>query len=130
MKYVMEEIEIRGSGISCVGEGCRGVIELKNDGCLELKIGGGKLNEVKNESMGEGIELNRKGSRSGGGGMLFRDYLKLSEDVKGVNGLEMEKGDEIGEEMLNVWKMVKEVKNVEGCKCDGYYEEVGSGIKK
>lgn len=130
MKYVIEEIDITGSRITCLPDGCTPVIELNNDPSLQFKIGPAKFNEVNNETIAQAIEFNSNPTTTGRAPIFFTDYLKLTEHVNRLNGFEMEKADQIAEEMLNLSKMLKELNNLQASNCDCYYNELGTPIKK
>ena len=130
MKYIIEEIEIFGSQIVCLPDGVTPVIELNNDPSLQFKIGPAKFNEVTTDTIRQAVEFNSKTSIAGREPIFFTDYLALVEQVNRLNGFEMEKANQIAEEMLNLSKMLQDLYNLQTTNCDKYYDEIGTPLKK
>lgn len=130
MKYMIEEIEIFASQIVCLPDGVTPVIQLNNDPSLQFKIVPAKFNEVTTDSIRQAIQFNAKASTTGREPIFFTDYLALTEQVNRLNGFEMEKANQIAEEMLNLSKMLQDLNNLQTAGCDKYYDELGTPLKK
>lgn len=122
MKYMIEGFDVYAVELVELPDHSAVVIQLNHDVSLQFKLAPAQFREVTMEAIAESIEKKDPAVRQP---ILFRDGVKLADVVRRLNLMEMQKCDDLAEELLNTSKFLSMLNKEQDDSMEQYYQELG-----
>lgn len=122
MKYYIEDLEVTSVSVEPLPNDSGICIQLNNDPKYQYKLGPAKFADVSLTTVTEAV---KNDENNGSEPIFFTDGVALKEQVKKLNGYEMDYAKSLADELLSQAKLLSQINKQMDDSIEQYYEELG-----